>query len=98
VRPRDRLKGHPQERQHSAATWRDAGPSAPGKGFRILVRDGMEARRAETRNPDSSGIQGTRLATARSGEAGRAQALVCYFDPAMIRRLIGNDPTNAKTA
>jgi hypothetical protein len=28
---RDRLKGHPQERQHSAAEWRDAGPSAPGE-------------------------------------------------------------------
>jgi hypothetical protein len=24
--------GHPQERQHSAATWRDAGSSAPGEG------------------------------------------------------------------
>ena len=30
--PRDRLKGQPQERKHSAASWRDAGPTAPGKG------------------------------------------------------------------
>jgi hypothetical protein len=38
---RDRLKGHPQERQHSAAEWRDAGPSAPGEEHRMTcVRDG----------------------------------------------------------
>jgi hypothetical protein len=34
--PGDRLKGHPQERQHSAADLqRDAGPSAPGEGCRM---------------------------------------------------------------
>ena len=32
--PRDRLKGQPQERQHSAAVRRDAGPTAPGEGDR----------------------------------------------------------------
>jgi hypothetical protein len=31
----DRLKGQPQERQHSAAVRRDAGPIAPGEAFRI---------------------------------------------------------------
>jgi len=29
--PRDRSKGQPQERQHSAAIRRDAGPTAPGE-------------------------------------------------------------------
>src|SRR5712671_3812708 len=28
---RDRLKRHPQEGQHSAASWRDPGPSASGE-------------------------------------------------------------------
>src|ERR1700730_13889214 len=32
-RRRDRLKGQPQERQHSAAVRRDAGPTAPGEVF-----------------------------------------------------------------
>jgi len=32
--PGDRLKGQPQERQHSAAK-RDAGPTAPGAGHNI---------------------------------------------------------------
>ena len=45
--PRDRLKGQPQERQHSAAARRDAGPTAPGEGC-CRLRHGMEARRAET--------------------------------------------------
>jgi hypothetical protein len=34
-RRRDRLKGQPQERQHSAAVRRDAGPTAPGEAFII---------------------------------------------------------------
>src|SRR5258708_2417190 len=35
------VKGHPQERQHSAATWRDAGPNAPGEKHNMTcVRDG----------------------------------------------------------
>jgi hypothetical protein len=32
-RRRDRLRGQPQERQHSAAVRRDAGPTAPGEVF-----------------------------------------------------------------
>ena len=32
---RDRLKGQPQERQHSAAVRRDAGPTASGEGCKI---------------------------------------------------------------
>ena len=39
-RHRDRLKGQPQERQHSAAVRRDAGPTAPGELFiSSCVRD-----------------------------------------------------------
>jgi len=39
-RRRDRLKGQPQERQHSAAVRRDAGPTAPGEVFiRSCARD-----------------------------------------------------------
>jgi hypothetical protein len=56
-RRRDRLKGQPQERQHSAAVRRDAGPTAPGEGYRIFLREGSLPK-AETRHPDSSGICG----------------------------------------
>jgi hypothetical protein len=45
--PRDRLKGQPQEHQHSAASWRDAGPTAPGKGCRC-ERQGWKPACAET--------------------------------------------------
>jgi hypothetical protein len=34
-RSRDRLKRHPQEGQHSAASWRDPGPSASGERHSI---------------------------------------------------------------
>jgi hypothetical protein len=38
---RDRLKGHPQERQHSAAEWRDAGLRARDeKHIMVCVRNG----------------------------------------------------------
>jgi hypothetical protein len=37
--PRDRLRGQPQERQHSAAARRDAGPTAPGEGCLIFNRE-----------------------------------------------------------
>jgi hypothetical protein len=46
-RRRDRLKGQPQERQHSAAVRRDAGPTAPGEVFMSSAR-GIVTRRAET--------------------------------------------------
>jgi hypothetical protein len=45
--PRNRLKGQPQEHQHSAASRRDAGPTAPGKGCRC-ERQGWKPARAET--------------------------------------------------
>jgi len=42
--PRDRTKGQPQERQHSAGhsgvSVRDAGPTAPGEGYIIFLREG----------------------------------------------------------
>jgi hypothetical protein len=38
------------------------------------VRDGIDARRAETRN-SAFGIQGARHARARSGDAGRAKKI-----------------------
>jgi hypothetical protein len=39
-RPRDRLKGQPQERQHSAVrSGRDAGPTAPGERFSPILRE-----------------------------------------------------------
>jgi hypothetical protein len=40
---RDRLKRHPQEGQHSAASWRDPGPSASGE--RHSIARGIEADR-----------------------------------------------------
>jgi hypothetical protein len=40
---RDRLKRHPQEGQHSAAPWRDPGPSASGE--RHSIARGIEADR-----------------------------------------------------
>jgi len=46
-RRRDRLKGQPQERQHSAAVRRDAGPTAPGEVF-ISSRARGCHRQAET--------------------------------------------------
>ena len=45
--PRDRLKGQPQERQHTAASWRDAGPTGPGEGCRICCAKDRH-RMAET--------------------------------------------------
>jgi hypothetical protein len=48
--PRDRLKGQPQERQHSAAVGGTRDRLPPARGTIFLAR-GMEARRAETRNP-----------------------------------------------
>jgi hypothetical protein len=33
--------GHPPEGQHSAAFWRDPGPSAPGEGFNIVRQGSM---------------------------------------------------------
>lgn len=47
LKRRNRLKGHTQERQHSAATWRDAGPSALGEKHNMTCAR-TEARRAET--------------------------------------------------
>jgi hypothetical protein len=38
----------PQERQHSAALWRDAGPTAPGARPRCVLARGIVTRRAET--------------------------------------------------
>jgi hypothetical protein len=53
--PRDRLKGQPRERQHSAATWRDAGPTAPGEGFRVVRQgwkpEGRRRLRLRSRQP-----------------------------------------------
>ena len=43
--PRDRFKGQPQERQHSAAVRRDAGPTAPGERYlfaRGIVTEGRD--------------------------------------------------------
>ena len=40
---RDRLKRHPQEGQHSAAAWRDPGPSASGE--RHVIARGDRSRR-----------------------------------------------------
>ncbi len=37
-RRRDRLEWQPQERQHSAAVRRDAGPTGPGEAFNISAR------------------------------------------------------------
>ena len=45
--PRDRLRGQPQERQHSAARRRDAGPTAGRRGVPYDA-SGMKAPRAET--------------------------------------------------
>lgn len=47
---RDRLTGQPQERQHSAAAWRDAGPTAPGerRNRNFLKRQRSLPARAET--------------------------------------------------
>jgi hypothetical protein len=39
----DRLKRHPQEGQHSAATWRDPGPSASGERHISIFARGIEA-------------------------------------------------------
>jgi hypothetical protein len=36
---RDRSNGQPQERQHSAASWRDARPTAPGERHVIFAND-----------------------------------------------------------
>src|SRR5258705_10231821 len=47
-RRRDRLKGQPQERQHSAAVRRDAGPTAPGEVFISSCARDCHTRSAET--------------------------------------------------
>jgi hypothetical protein len=39
LRPEDRLKAQPQEHQHRAAK-RDAGPTAPGRGFNVGLYPG----------------------------------------------------------
>src|SRR6266702_6791133 len=49
---RDRLKRHPQEGQHSAASWRDPGPSASGERHSIargIEADGRDALRLGSR-------------------------------------------------
>jgi hypothetical protein len=51
---------------------RGRGTECPDNGHIIVVRDGIEAQRPETRNPCSFGSQGARLAIAGSGAAGRA--------------------------
>jgi len=57
-RRRDRLKGQPHERQHSAAVRRDAGPTAPGEAFDITcARD--RHRMAETRHPAFRDLRGS---------------------------------------
>src|SRR5580704_8370677 len=43
-RRRDRLKGHPQELQHSAAVRREAGSSAPGEAFNISCAKDRDRR------------------------------------------------------
>ena len=48
-RRRDRLKGQPQQRQHSAAIRRDAGPTAPGEAFDTRARDGSPQGRNRSR-------------------------------------------------
>ena len=59
MRRRDRLRGHPQERQHSAAVRRKAGPSAPGEEHNnIFLREAIVTRRAETRHPAMAGSAG----------------------------------------
>jgi hypothetical protein len=49
--PRDRLKGQPQERQHSAAERRDAGPTAPGEGYVIMCAMGSKPEGPRPGNP-----------------------------------------------
>ena len=53
---RDRLKRHPQEGQHSAASWRDPGPSASGERHRFSREGskpiGRDASRLGSREPD----------------------------------------------
>jgi hypothetical protein len=80
--PRDRLRGQPQERQHSAAEGgtRDRLPPARGS---LLVARGIVTRRAGPRIPPSgsAGLGDTRECgwnRARSGNAGRAHAPSCY--------------------
>jgi hypothetical protein len=46
--PRDRLKGHPPERQHGAPSSAKSGTECPRRGAQYDLRHGMEARRAET--------------------------------------------------
>jgi hypothetical protein len=48
VRPRDRLRRHPQERQHSAAAGGKAGPSASGEGRRSALRQRSRARSTQS--------------------------------------------------
>jgi hypothetical protein len=51
---RDRLKRHPQEGQHSAASWRDPGPSASGERHSIargIEAEGRDALRLGSRKP-----------------------------------------------
>jgi hypothetical protein len=53
-RSRDRLKRHPQEGQHSAASWRDPGPSASGERHSIargIEAEGRDALRLGSRKP-----------------------------------------------
>jgi len=80
VRRGDRLRGHPQERQHSADEGGKAGPSAPGEEHKsVRARD--RCRTAETRHPAFAGSQGARGAPclrreqSPTGYTGRAHPL-----------------------
>lgn len=64
---RDRSKRHPQEGQHSAAAWRDPGPSASGERH-------VSARRDRSRRPRRS--VAARFTRARCGRC-RARPVQC---------------------
>jgi len=67
---RDRLNGQPQEREHSGAAGGTRDRLPPARGTLYLAQ-GMEARRAESRNP-APGIQGDSARDSPTDEAGRA--------------------------
>ena len=62
--PRDRLKRAPEERQHSAASWRDARRVPPARG--AVYASGMEAREGG----DSFGSVHDSPARTEGGDAG----------------------------